>query len=137
MGESILDITLRKDNLNENKTEIQKQVQQEYKLLGTTNKNAKQKGYFEFGRFKISYEEENIEKELIEEEISQDRYVRTRFNEQFYIDKEGKTWKYKIQNIEEIIYICSVHENLAQQILEQKYSTKYYELNFLRSSSVY
>ena len=89
--------------------------------------NAQQKGSFEFGRFKISYEEENIKKELIEEEISQDRYVRTRFDEQFYIDKEGKIWKYKIKNIEEIVDICSVHEKLAQQILEKRYHTKYYE----------
>ena len=39
MGESILDITLRKDNLNENKIEIQKQIQQEYKFIGTVSKN--------------------------------------------------------------------------------------------------
>ena len=53
MGESILDITLRKDNLNENKIEIQKQIQQEYKLIGTVNKN---KGHITFEFNKITKE---------------------------------------------------------------------------------
>lgn len=33
--ESILDLTLKAENLNQNKIEIQKQVKQEYKLIGS------------------------------------------------------------------------------------------------------
>ena len=89
--------------------------------------NAKENGSFEYGRFKVSYEEEDLKKELIEEEISGNRYVRTRVDEQFYVDKTGIIWKYNIKDINELIDVGSIHEALAQQILETSYYTSDYK----------
>lgn len=88
---------------------------------------ATENGFFEYGRFKISYEEEDIEKELLDKELSANRYEMKRLDEQFYIDKQGEIIKYKINNIDDIVGYYSVHEALAKQILETLYYTNDYK----------